>query len=483
MGIQLGDGEVDDFKIGTLQVDRVYLGKAFVWPQHPIDDFAASDNRVRELQFTWTDSNYPLPHSYDLFEGDNRIYDDIQNGQVLEAAVGVNEYRIEAMYEGGHNIDSNYNSGESLDGIAPGYIDDFNATDDEFQQVTCTWSNDTIGDPVPTYDVYVNGGILDSNVTSPYTRDIPSGTDDYYVRAVNFKGGTDSNHNSGTAIAGYPPGEITNFQASDDQELNVQMWWTHPSGYPTPLCDLYQDGGLLYANVVSGVSHGRAAGTSLYKVIAHNDFGTKTSNEDYGTALEIYVPPPDPDPGRVEYTIPGDHLFEVPAGVTSINLCQIGAGGGGGTGSSIAPYLSIGGGFAGAVYTETMAVSPGQQLAVHIGTGGAGGWSDGFNATAGSPGSGTSFAGRVSAGGSGGVGNNYPGNGGARGTCYGTAYDGTAVYWSSGGQAGFNNGGNGAIQSYGGLGSRGSGGGAASTDGVPVYAGQGGHGCVVVTWG
>ena len=89
-----------------------------------------------------------------------------------------------------------------------------------------------------------------------------------------------------------------------------------------------------------------------------------------------------PDPGPLNYTTasPNTYSWIVPDGITSINLYAVGAGGGGGWND----YQGSGAGGA-IVWTDGVAVTPGETLTLGIGTGGTGGTQDiGGNQPAGS---------------------------------------------------------------------------------------------------
>ena len=89
-----------------------------------------------------------------------------------------------------------------------------------------------------------------------------------------------------------------------------------------------------------------------------------------------------PNPGPLNYTTasPNTYSWIVPDGITSINLYAVGAGGGGGWND----YQGSGAGGA-IVWTDGVAVTPGETLTLGIGTGGTGGTQDiGGNQPAGS---------------------------------------------------------------------------------------------------
>lgn len=183
-------------------------------------------------------------------------------------------------------------------------------------------------------------------------------------------------------------------------------------------------------------------------------------------------------------TITSSGTFSVPSGVTSVNICMCGGGGGGA--HSYNSYLHEGGGYAGSIVSQDVTVTPGQQIAVTIGTGGINGAHPNGNGGAGTA---SSFGSIVANGGPGGSLNSasYGGNGSSRTSCGGTFYDGgigTYGSWTGyGGQAGaFGNGSRGAgnmdvSSSAGGIGA--GGGGATGWS----LAGVGGRGQVIISYG
>ncbi len=187
-------------------------------------------------------------------------------------------------------------------------------------------------------------------------------------------------------------------------------------------------------------------------------------------------------PGSASWTAIGTHEWIVPQGVTSVELCMIGAGGSGGSVSDDAISRWAGGGHGGAEITQTVNVTPGETITVVVGKGGDGVTYD----QDGKPGTDSKFGTIIASGGEGGIINlagtpvHYGGNGGSRNTCIGTFYDGIYElsggneYW--GGQAGWSNGtSGGAIHNAG----TGAGTGANYS---PSYTGNGGRGEVRISW-
>ena len=391
MGMKWGVGDVDNFKLGDKQVDKIFLGRALVWPNTAITDFKASDGLVKEIKITFTDPNVTLPNSYELYQDDIRVATDVESGDVFDAVAGTDSYYVRSMYDGGHGFNSNTDLGTALEGIAPG--------------------------------------------------------------------------------------PITDFQASDDQILQVQSWWTDATGDPTPVYDLYKNNGIVAQDVVSGHTQLAEAGTAEWHVVARNAIGDETSNKDDGTALDEGIPPPT---GFIQYDIPGVYPFTVPPTVTSVRVCMIGGGGGGAN----AGGSEIGGGWAGERNTFTTTVVAGQTYDITVGIRGAGAANDGANGGNGTPS--VAFGVTVQGGLGGDQFGNYHGAGQVSPTaeCITNTPVNDGMFVSNGGsyyyggQAGIVNGADGAHNTFTNEGQFGSGGGA----GGSINGGHGGHGVVYIEW-
>ena len=209
-------------------------------------------------------------------------------------------------------------------------------------------------------------------------------------------------------------------------------------------------------------------------------FNGVTPDKVYFNGIEVWQN--QSPPGSQTFTSSG--TFTVPQGYSVVTICMVGGGGGGAQGT----YHKHGG-HAGAVVSQTVAVTTGQNITVTIGTGGNGPKSNDNNSRAGGAGTASSFGAISASGGGGGSSSNsanqpYYGHGAQRVTCGGTNVDGNRSQvgsWSaSGGQSsGFGKGGNGTRYDYhwaenGGVGSGGG--------GARHYAGNGGRGEVRVSW-
>ena len=189
--------------------------------------------------------------------------------------------------------------------------------------------------------------------------------------------------------------------------------------------------------------------------------------------------------GSKTFTASG--TFTVPIGWTSVTLSICG---GGGSGSRTRAGNAIGGGGNRGNYSySSVAVTPGQQISVTIGAGGAsvagGSYMNGL------AGGSSSFGGTTMPGGSGGLHSSttYNGTGAAFSTPDGrTTYDGGYIVYAGhniyGGKAGmFGNGGAGAIINAVGYGGGVGAGGGCQGNHTTYGSGPGGRGQVVISWG
>ncbi|OGG77719.1 hypothetical protein A3F56_00620, partial [Candidatus Kaiserbacteria bacterium RIFCSPHIGHO2_12_FULL_55_13] len=121
--------------------------------------------------------------------------------------------------------------------------------------------------------------------------------------------------------------------------------------------------------------------TSWNDAYAPEGSGGGYDSYEYGTQCRpissTVIPPPPPPPSSCNtntaiYNTPGSYTFTVPPGVTQIRTVAIGGGGGGGAGAG-GWGSGGGGGCGGALTGGTMTVTPGQQITLQVGSGGAGG--------------------------------------------------------------------------------------------------------------
>ena len=509
MGMFMGDSEDINFLAGDEQVDRLYLGRALVWPQSAIVDFEASDNLVGEIKFTWTDTNDPAPESYDIYEDTTRVETDVTSGDKFDANPGTSDFFVRALFDGGHYIDSNIDSGTSLDNQAPSAITDFSASDNLESRVNCIWSAAN-GDPTPTYDVYRDGSKIGESATAGWIDNRLPGTSLYYVIAKNVGGETASNSDSGTAVEGVePPEEVAPspalaFNASDDREDGIMCTWMAPTSGTLPLTyELHDATGWIFSPVTSPFlwngGHGEDAPTPgrTYNLFIKttNYVGYSLSNINTGIRQETTVIPPDPDPGEQVFLSSG--TFTVPANVTVLTICMVGGGGSGAAGwGTSGNHINAGGGFSGnEVHTTIYGVTPGENISVIVGSAGgavaAGAPSLGVDGNAGNS---STFRGYTALGGAGGKHirgsglGQYIGAGGTQTGCNGTFRDGygdgvTHNTSASGGEGNtYGNGGDAGYNADGKMGGYGTGGGGGVGVEINAWSGSGNGGVVKVSW-
>lgn len=196
-----------------------------------------------------------------------------------------------------------------------------------------------------------------------------------------------------------------------------------------------------------GATLAKASGTGIWQSTVDDN----TSDPDAGGAGWASISASSPG-GVARFTTSGS--FTVPDGVTEIFVSGCGGGGGGGGGagssSSAGPGGGGGGGAGRSAVKERFTVTPGQVIAVTIGTAGSGGSGSTTNGGNGSAGGSTSLAGLISlSGGGGGNGGNGStgsgGDGGAPGGQWGTdaQIPSTGGNGGSGGSGPFGTGGGG----------------------------------------
>ncbi len=283
MPIYLGDQNISDVFKGE-PVCSVYVGDVLMFgngckqPSAPgvITTLSASDNEFESVIIDFSEaSGYPDP-VYDLYEDTILIQSDITPPYVHAVIPGTRDYYVTATNSEG-TTQSNTDAGTSMEPSAPGEITDLEATDDEYNQITVTWTN-SIGHPHPIHDIYQDDILIESGVSSPYVISILPGTYTYYVEANNGYGTVISNSDDGTSSSGIAPGEITDFNATDG-EGHVDVSFSNATGEPAPTYDLYQDDSMVESGITSPHSHSVGNGTRDYYVKAINPSGEADSNE------------------------------------------------------------------------------------------------------------------------------------------------------------------------------------------------------------
>ncbi len=245
-------------------------------------DFAATDDELGRITFTWSDTTgSPVP-IYDLWDTSGEITTGVTSGYSIDIE-GTDNYYIKATNTEG-DVDSNIDNGTGA--IVPGNVTDFTASDNIHGKIEFTWTDDTAGLPVATYDLY-NTGFLESGITSGYLLDI-LGMDNYYIKVINSVGSTYSNSDYGEGLPPKEiPGDINNFKASNDINNEIQFTWTDTSGSPVPTYDLYDDANtIIDSNIISGYSiTAPTLNPDEYYIKAINTEGEVDSNRDTGEML------------------------------------------------------------------------------------------------------------------------------------------------------------------------------------------------------
>ena len=137
-------------------------GSSYKVPTY-ISNFNATDNQIGKVTVTFSNaSGYPAP-TYDLYENDVRVAQNITSGYVRNVSGGNRTYYVRAVNAAGTR-NSNTNTGASLQ--VPSAITNLKATSGS-GYVTLTWSN-VSGYPAPTYDLYEGNTRLAQGISSGY---------------------------------------------------------------------------------------------------------------------------------------------------------------------------------------------------------------------------------------------------------------------------------------------------------------------------
>jgi len=147
---------------------------------------------------------------------------------------------------------------------------------------------------VISYDLYrvssPDNELVAANVQPGYTLTIQDSGSEYFVRANNDDG-TFTDSNTDTGYSTWEPGEITDFNASDDNLDSVICTWSHSNlGNPECTYDLYRDSALLASDISSGYNDTTAqeGTTYTYYIQAINSCGSINSNEDTGEKIPLW---------------------------------------------------------------------------------------------------------------------------------------------------------------------------------------------------
>ncbi len=190
-------------------------------PPGTVTDFNATDNLNQQIIMSWTDvTGSPIP-LYDLWDSTGLLVVGIAS-PFNYTYIGTENFYLQAYNSEGTTL-SNTDSGTGLSTAgAPSNVTDFTASDDEYNQITFNWTLAT-GTPAPTYNLRTTAGLVQSNINPGYVLAI-TGTDTYYLEAINAGGTTVSNSNAGTGVI--PVLAVTDFDATDTLGAHIVVTFT-----------------------------------------------------------------------------------------------------------------------------------------------------------------------------------------------------------------------------------------------------------------
>lgn len=198
----------------------------------------------------------------------------------------------------------------------------------------------------------------------------------YFFRVFVYNSENAVNSNTSQQSASYTaPSPITNLAVAKTSSTSLTASWTAPAGLYKSVMVCYKTGGypasavdgtLLYQGTgASAVATGLASGTTYYfRAFVFNavDVANYVSSQQASNTTKIPA-------GRVVFT--SSQTWTVPAGVYAVDAFKVGGGGSGFFGASSWSYVGGGGGGGYTKTTSGIAVTPGQQVAVVVGAGGA----------------------------------------------------------------------------------------------------------------
>ncbi len=366
----------------------------------------------------------------------------------------------------------------------------FSQTGAASSQISVSWSSET---GASSYNLYENSAYLTNVTGTVYTYTGLSAGSSYALAVCAL----DSSGNPGNqaSVTGYTLTATPTVSVSSVTGSSIQVSWNLLYGASYYNSYIWNGSSWVINNshikTTSYTFSGLTSGTSYTLGIAGvNAAGAQGAVGQISQTTN----------GSQTYSTPGTSNFTVPAGVTRFIVFVCGGGGGGAGGYSGTSGGYGGGGGPGGCAIAQVAVTPGQQYTITIGSGGAGGPASGLqpgNASPGSSGTSSSFSGNGVniVGGPGGGGSvcgsgmgtgQGGGNGGGNG-----AYCADSMPGIAGGSTGPSNMGYGANSMFGtggalgcpgGNGGIGAGGGGGSVSGHNYPGGNGGNGQVVAWW-
>jgi len=252
--------------------------KAITSPPSAITDFTASDDLVNSIQINFTRASQATRH--DLYRAGLAYKTKVNDGDVIPTFSGTWDFYVIASNLLGSTT-GNVDSGTAIaSNTPPSVITDFTASDDRDNQILIDFS---LATDAARYDLYRSNEKVEEDVTPGYVYYTEAGTWTFHVRALNLKGTTSSNENSGTALAtDLPPTQIEDFDATDNLTEEIVMTFTPADGASSH--DLWRDDALFVAGIQDGYILSTTGGTWTFNVVAHNSIGSTPSNTNDGTA-------------------------------------------------------------------------------------------------------------------------------------------------------------------------------------------------------
>jgi len=247
-------------------------------PPIAISDLSATDSECGKIIIRFTPSSgNPIPKN-DLYKDGVLIAENINsNYELYNIPEGL--FYIKSHNNSG-SVESNRDEGSAITG--PIKVTDFIASDNQCNEIVCTWSNTN----ADKYDLFVGNELISEDISSGYKLLNPLNEQrEYYVRGYDQCGFTDSNANDG--IPYWKPKPCTAFIASDGRSDGVYCIWDIPDDKGNPECtyDLYRDDIKILTNVPeSGIldSSAESGVTYNYYVKTVNTCGESKSNENQG---------------------------------------------------------------------------------------------------------------------------------------------------------------------------------------------------------
>ncbi len=272
-------------------VKDIYWNGAHVYEYNygaVISSFDASGDICEQIEFTFTidDPGRPVSDLRVVDSVGNVVLDPVTSGDRITIRKSPPEfYHVEAINSCITTV-SNDNAGKSP--WPPDAPTSLTASISIANEIEIRWFYPAdMGQPVCQIDLYRDGTLLQANVSPPYrdTTGVAGVSYDYFVRAFNNCGSSDSNHDSGSIAP--PPLVVTDFAASDGLCDYIECTWTDSTATPTPTYNLFEGNTLIQVNISSGFQwHTKNTGVALHiRVVNSTIPGGVRSNEDTGYSL------------------------------------------------------------------------------------------------------------------------------------------------------------------------------------------------------